>query len=334
MYVTVGAGTKLTDIQAFLAKDSKQVPVASPWPDATVGGLVATNSNAPLRMRYGAIRDLVLCGTVALADGRVIRVGRPIVKNVAGYDLTKAFVGSYGTLGLMTDITLKIAVQPRAKLSLLYPVADLRHGLVWGRKLLPLALVSSALLLCKGHEQTVRAQFIAPPQSPYLLAYTAEGLSEDVQAELTQVREAMRKADAPDPVEVDSYTGTNLWAAMLAKMSEGVQVRVGVPSRELSAYVQDQSSTLMKDSCIADLGNGLVYATYAAEIGESANSWLAALRTSALAAQGYAIVTNMPNNMQSTLDRWGYQPEGLNVMRTLKKRWDPQSVLNKGMFMV
>ncbi len=86
------------------------MPLVSPWPTATIGGLIAANVNAPLRMRYGAIRDLVLCATVVLADGRVLRTGRPVIKNVAGYDLTKAFVGSHGTLGLITDVTLKLVI--------------------------------------------------------------------------------------------------------------------------------------------------------------------------------------------------------------------------------
>ncbi len=69
-------------------------------------------------MRYGAIRDLVLSVTVALADGRVIRAGRPVMKNVAGFDLVKLFVGSHGTLGLITEATLKYAAQPRARRTL------------------------------------------------------------------------------------------------------------------------------------------------------------------------------------------------------------------------
>ncbi len=104
LYVTVGAGTTLAEIQAFLAPEQKQVPLATPWPETTIGGLIATNVNAPLRMRYGSIRDLVLCATVALADGRVLRVGRPVIKNVAGFELVKVFVGSQGTLGLIIDV--------------------------------------------------------------------------------------------------------------------------------------------------------------------------------------------------------------------------------------
>ncbi len=76
LYVTVGAGTRITDLTAFLAEHRQQAPLAAPWPDATAGGLLATNINGPQRMKYGGWRDNLLCATVALADGRVIRAGQ------------------------------------------------------------------------------------------------------------------------------------------------------------------------------------------------------------------------------------------------------------------
>ncbi len=143
LYITVGAGTPLAEVQSFLAQHNRFVPLASPWQDTTIGGLIATNMNAPLRMRYGAIRDLILSVTVALPDGRVIRAGRPVMKNVAGFDLVKLFTGSHGTLGLITEATLKYTAQPRARRSLFLAVDDLRHGLLQARQLLPSSLVAS-----------------------------------------------------------------------------------------------------------------------------------------------------------------------------------------------
>ncbi len=237
-YITVGAGTMLFEVQDFLAKQRKQLPLASPWPEASVGGLVAANINAPLRMRYGAMRDVVLCGTVALADGRVIRVGRPIVKNVAGYDLTRVFIGSHGTLGLLTDVTLKVIVQPRAKRTLLIPLDDMRHGLLHTRQLLPLALNASAIVLCKGHTAAIAWL----PESPYLLAYTAEGLSADVEAELDQVRRVLHSQDGSEPIEIETLSGIDIWTSMLA-MTTGTSIlaRVGVPAKNLPGYMQDQA---------------------------------------------------------------------------------------------
>ncbi|MCB0127389.1 MAG: FAD-binding protein, partial [Caldilineaceae bacterium] len=115
LYVTVGAGTTVAELTDFLREHKLQTALVSPWPDATVGSLLSTNVNSPQRTRYGALRDSLLSTTVALADGRVIQAGRVVVKNVAGYDLPKLFVGSQGTLGLMTDATLKLYPLPRAQ---------------------------------------------------------------------------------------------------------------------------------------------------------------------------------------------------------------------------
>ena len=220
-YVTVGAGTRLADLQAELRRDSMWTPLLSPWTEATVGGIVATNFNAPLRMRYGSLRDLVLVTTVALPDGRVIRAGRPVVKNVAGYDLPKLFVGSHGTLGLLTDITLKLAPLPRRRAGVIVPVDDLQTGLTWGRALLQLCLVSSALLLVEGAA--------APGVSaPYALVFTAEGIPEDVAEELAAAEAVLRQHGAAVSRHGD-VSGSDIWRDWLvATAPTETLVRVGI----------------------------------------------------------------------------------------------------------
>ncbi|HLJ35576.1 MAG TPA: FAD-linked oxidase C-terminal domain-containing protein, partial [Ktedonobacteraceae bacterium] len=326
LYITAGAGTPLAEIQAFLADERKQVPLADPWSDMTIGGLVAANINAPQRMRYGSVRDIVLCGTVALADGRLVRVGRPVIKNVAGYDLTKVFVGSYGTLGLLTDITLKVVAQPRARRTLLVPFEDLRHGLRYARSLLPLALIASALVLCKD------CPVPGMPQAPYTLVYTAEGMPEDVQAEFAQVRQALQTVQAPTPVEIDTLSGTDIWAALLGGTQSKVQVRVGIPARDMPAYINDLATVLQRGTFLADTGNGLLYATMNTNDVAETLSWVEQLRNPALALEGYAVVMTMPDAWNGVIDRWGYQPQALDVMRRLKRRWDPAGILNPEVF--
>lgn len=332
LYITVGAGTLLTEVQAFLEQRGKQLAVASPWPDATMGGLVAANVNAPLQMRYGALRDLVLCATVALADGRVIRTGRPIVKNVAGYDLTKAFVGSYGTLGVLTDISFKISSKPRVRRSLLIPINDLRYGLIQARQMLPIALTASAIVLSKGY--TVDGL----PHSNYLLTYTAEGIEQDVRAELAQVRQvletggdgATQTISTTQVFEDEKITGTDIWAALLSEQAS-IKVRIGVPSRELPAYIQDQATLLNSGAFIADISSGLLYATTTVDSQEKVGVWLETLRKIALATEGYALVMEMREQLQ--LDRWGYRPSSFDIMKQLKAQWDPRGILNAGAFL-
>ncbi len=328
LYVTIGAGTLLAEIQSFLAARQKWLPLATPWPETTIGGLVATNVNAPMRMRYGSIRDLVLCATAALADGRVIRTGRPVIKNVAGYDLTKPFIGSHGTLGLLTDITLKIVVPPRARRTLLIPMDDLRHGLIWARKLLPVALVASAIVLCKNGD------IPGVPEAPYTLAYTAEGLLEDVEEEFEQVRYALQEAGAPEPVEVVAPSGTDIWAKLLGDTQGKLLVRVGVPPKDVAVYVNDQAALLNERAFLVDIANGMVYAVTQQDDVELARNWIERLREPALALEGYAVVMDVPEAFEGVIDRWGYQPQALDIMRGLKARWDPQGILNAGEFIV
>src|SRR2546430_16810200 len=79
---------------------------------ATVGGVLATADSGPLRHRHGGPRDLVLGTTVALSDGTVARAGGKVIKNVAGYDLAKLFTGSYGTLGAILEVAVRLHPLP------------------------------------------------------------------------------------------------------------------------------------------------------------------------------------------------------------------------------
>ncbi|HET9918400.1 MAG TPA: FAD-linked oxidase C-terminal domain-containing protein, partial [Ktedonobacteraceae bacterium] len=255
-----------------------------------------------------------------------------IVKNVAGFDLPKVFAGSYGTLGLLTDITLKITPLPRARHTLLIPADDLRHGLIWARQMLPLALVTSAIVLFKGDTMP---DVPGLPPSPYLLSYTAEGLPEDVEAELDTVRQLLHTAGAPPPLAVETPTGNDLWADLLrGAPRQALQARIGVPIRDLPAYIQDQSHLLHGGTFLADIANGLTYAVKMVDNAEEARAWLEALRQPALAAEGYAIAMNVPTLLQGAIDQWGYRPQALDVMQGLKARWDPAGILNPGVFVV
>ncbi|BCL82353.1 lactate dehydrogenase [Ktedonobacteria bacterium brp13] len=332
LYVTVGAGTPLAAIQAFLAEQNKQLPLVSPWSATTIGGLVAANINAPLRMRYGAIRDNVLCATVALADGRVIRTGRPIVKNVAGYDMTKIFIGSYGTLGLFCDLSLKVLPMPRARRTLVWPISDLASGLRCGQMLLPLALNASAILLTHSYTSE------HVPASPYHLFYTAEGIPEDVHAELRQVRELLRLSGAlntVEPLETDSITGTQVWSELVGASAAGdaaqgsaLVVRIGVPVKNLAAYCEAQAEVLGQVTYSVDFANGFVHAVTYVNASIEAQMWLQRLREPALAQHGYAIVVAQPEALRNQLDLWGYQPSSLSLMHRLQQRWDPQHIMN------
>ncbi len=318
LYLTAGAGTPVAELEAFLEPHGLLAPVRAPWPETTVGGLVAANLNAPLRLRYGGLRDLVLCATVALADGRRLRAGRPLVKNVAGYDLAKAFVGSFGTLGLLTDVTLKLTAAPRARRTLALGVDGLAAGLELADRARARALVASAVVLeadGNGRGGT--------------LLYTAEGRAEDVDAEL----EAVAAAWYLEPEEA-RRSGTDAWAAFLrAADEESLLVRLGVPVKDLAPCL-----TALPEHpgarWLVDAAAGLAYGVWQPDDAGAARAWLEALRRPALELGGYAVAQAVPARLAGEIDRWGFRPEALDVMRRLKERWDPAGILEPGTFVV
>ena len=103
----------LERLREEFADAGQMLALDPPGDDATIGGIVATGDSGPLRHRYGGPRDLVLGVTVALPDGTVAQAGGKVIKNVAGYDLSKLMTGSFGTLGLIAQVALRLHPLPR-----------------------------------------------------------------------------------------------------------------------------------------------------------------------------------------------------------------------------
>jgi glycolate oxidase FAD binding subunit len=112
--VRVQAGIELEDLQDHLSGTEQMLAIDPPERGATIGGVVAANSSGPRRYRYGTIRDLIIGITVVLHDGTVAKAGSKVVKNVAGYDLSKLFTGSLGTLGIIATANFRLHPIPEA----------------------------------------------------------------------------------------------------------------------------------------------------------------------------------------------------------------------------
>jgi glycolate oxidase FAD binding subunit len=121
---TVQAGMPLRDLNAALSAERQWLPIDSAFEGSTVGGIVATNDAGPSRHRHGAPRDLIIGITLALTDGRVVKAGGTVVKNVAGYDLGKLMSGSHGTLAGIADVTFKLVPVPQTSATLVASYTD------------------------------------------------------------------------------------------------------------------------------------------------------------------------------------------------------------------
>ena len=323
MTCTVQAGCTWQALQDALSRHGQQVALDALWPDrATVGGIIAANDSGALRLRYGSLRDLVIGMTVVLADGTVARSGGKVVKNVAGYDLPKLFCGSFGTLGIITEVTFRLHSVKQSRLTLtasagsVEPLGKLMLG-VLASHLNPEAM--QLRTSPKGSALDVRLAAqpdVLDMQSAELRAMTdcAVEQAEAYGAEVWLAREAIFSDRAKDnPVNGTSEPNADSFlfkATMLpAKLAEFLQ---GLSALGGEAVAQ---------------ATGVVTGRIALELEED----LRRLRFQVETGSGSLTVLRLPSS--STLDRWGSLPSSLPLMRAVKKSFDPSGLLNPGLFL-
>jgi glycolate oxidase FAD binding subunit len=144
LYITARAGMRIADIESLLADNRQMLAFEPPHfgGHATLGGMVASGLSGPRRMAAGSLRDFVLGATVMDGRGRVLRFGGQVMKNVAGFDVSRLIAGSFGTLGLILDVTLKVLPQPQASMTRVFELDDgaaLHRMREWGAQPLPVS---------------------------------------------------------------------------------------------------------------------------------------------------------------------------------------------------
>jgi len=337
--VAVRAGTPFRDLQAELAKHNQWLPIDPPGAArATVGGLVAANRNGPRRLLWGSIRDLVIGIRAALPTGEVIKTGGKVVKNVAGYDLVKLFIGSLGAVGVITEVTFKISPLPEDGLTVLVPVpeAAAAHALT--------AAVMRSYLLPSALEVVNPAAFRrlsdvtglpSPPAGAWGVLLLAEGMEESRTRHVNEMRSLVGGCDGMDVIEGEGHRA--LWTAVGEFPSPethpgAVICRAGGPIARWGEFARALEPAGSDDGyphqILAHVGVGLVYVAAAAE---SVGPTLAeALGRVAREVGGYAVVEAAPRALKARLPIWGAEPGAIELMRRLRTAYDPKAIMVPG----
>ena len=298
---TVRAGTTLAELASALAPAGQRWPVDAPLPErATVGGTIASAAPAASRLRHQHVRDWVIGCEAVLGDGTRARAGGRVVKNVTGYDLTRLYSGTYGTLAALTEVSLKLVALDERALTLRLRDSD-------STRLGDIALALRETL-------PLEAIVLSTIGGPALYIRAAGG----VRAVERAVREALvhgRFEDVPD----------GAWAELLAAPAREAQVaRLAVPpGREVE---------LLGEGGHAYVGTGIAFT-----LGERSDDELRGLRSRCEAAGGALILERATAERKRELGVWGRSTsEGATardlVVRRLKERFDPHGVLAPGRF--
>ena len=275
---------------------------------ATLGGVIATGDSGPLRHRYGAPRDLILGMTVALADGTIARSGGKVIKNVAGYDIGKLFAGSFGTLGTILSVSVRLHPLPTSSHTALGATSDPQVQSAAARTLAAAGLELDALdIAWRAGRGGVLARCTG--------ARSAE------RAERTA---ALMRDAGLEHVDVTDDDAT-LWARQRAgqRSAAAAIVRVNARPSQLPSVV---SAAGHCDGTL--VGRAALGCSYI----ELAPDAIGMLRAE-LPAGVHAVVLDAPERVRAALDPWGAQESpGLALMRRLKDRFDPSGTCNPGVF--
>ena len=338
--VTVEAGIRFAALQTVLAQHQQYLALDPPAADrCTLGGIVATNASGSLRLRYGAARNQVLGLRVVHANGTVVKSGGKVVKNVAGYDLNKLYIGAFGTLGIITEVTLKLSPIPAYEAILTAGFQDVQSAVATGLRVvrsqtLPM-FVNLFINLNIGTDVPTSAE------KP-TLAVGFGGDPETVAWQLAQCQGIMEQNGTLSVTITEGESRVHLQKTIREFPArnidtENVIVKVNLKRTDIAEFAAQviDASWARDIQIMALLGSGILYlaipVTSDTDFHALANT-LTQLRQAATAVRGNLIVETAPPELKQHIDVWGPVGDTLSLMQQVKAKFDAAGLLNPGRF--
>ncbi|MFD1705698.1 FAD-binding oxidoreductase [Siminovitchia sediminis] len=338
MTVTVKAGTRFSELQNYLAQYNQKVPIDPFTPSAsTVGGVIAANDSGPKRLGYGSARDSVIGMRIIYPDGKLIRTGGKVVKNVAGYDMNKLFIGSMGTLGVISEVTFKLRPIPKCESLVLLTIPEDSLDII---KQFSASLLDSMI-------EPVALELMNPALVETLdgIRNTALAIAfEDVESSVLY-QENRIKDMKPDAAEIRIFSekdSQEVWKRFyeypLKESSDLLQstMKIGAVNMDVLSIIEEtmklENPGSLDIQAHGGLGHGLCKVYLKGKPGLVSDAILQ-LRKKAEEKGGYATVTHLPLEYRKEIDVWGEKPPYFFLMEGIKKTIDPKRILNPQRFL-
>lgn len=337
MTITVQAGITIARLQELLRTEGQQLPIDVPQAErATLGGILATNTSGSRRYGFGTLRDYVIGISAVNDEGQEIKAGGRVVKNVAGYDLCKLFIGSLGTLGIITQVTLKL--KPRAEetafvalgceAAALGLVLDTVHG---SRTRPTLVDAINGPAIRAFHQKNEQDRFPAP-------WVVLVGFEDSREAVAWQVQQLARELSAGSHTFLESRVGTQAaaWQQILVNTPALPEAQLTFKANMLPSTTADlcRQAEGLADHLVlhAHAGNGIVIGHVTDLTLERAQAMLKELQAKAASAGGNIVIRRCPSTWKRALPVWGAPRGDAWLMREVKQKLDPRRLFNPGRF--
>jgi FAD/FMN-containing dehydrogenase len=312
LVATVQAGTPFEALRRRLAEEGMWLAIDPPGrPERSLGSIVATGTSGPLRHGFGPVRDHVLGCAVATGDGRLVKAGGRVVKNVAGYDLTKLQVGGFGGFGIITELHLRLRALPRADITLIArgtrdTLSSAARDLV-AAQILPSALELLSPALAAEAEWVLAARFL--------------GTDAAVQSDIRRLHSEGEIAWAPVPTERTAA----FWSTVARGSLAGpITFRLGVLGNGVDDTIDLLAHDLDEGLVSAGPGSGMIRWT-----GEASVERLRGVRRAAASREIPMTLERAPWSVRRALGHFGAYREGVGqLVGRLRDSFDPGQCLS------
>ena len=337
---TVEAGITLANLQRELAQGGNLASLEAPMADqATIGGILAANSNGPLRHSYGPARDWLIGISVVGPEGGETKAGGKVVKNVTGYDLNKLYTGSLGTLGVIVEATFKLAPFPTDSGALVAVFPSIQTAFESARNLLAQVYAPQGVHVVNAvTADKLELPVSIPNDGAGIIAFSF-GRSRAVQRRLEQSSTLLQERKCSRVERMDARSGGDLLRRLTdlgwsAGTTPQLDLKISVPPSALTKAINwHQDSGIGPPGMLADAGFGsmrLFWWDEDALPASGAIETIARLRVIARGSGGSVVVEHCPQTAKGQIDVWGIPSVEVELMRRIKHTFDPMGTLNPG----
>ncbi len=336
---TVECGITLAALQAELGRRGQWLSLDPAHADrATLGGILAGNASGPRRHLYGTARDLLIGLTVVAADGAIVRGGGKVVKNVAGYDLPKLYVGSFGTLGVLVEATLKLRPRPDEDRLVIARFDRLKDAGQAARAIMASDLIPSALELADG--EALRAVTLS---GGCAVLIGVDGIREQVDWQCAEIARLLGPLGLGESAVLDGVERDAAWRGLgelgpagaddtAAVMKWGVLPTQLPEVMEAGAAVAQRSGLSARITAHAGVGIATAVLSGGSADTNAVVATLTEWRAMVNGAAGHALLEWAPLAVKERVAVWDTPGPALRIMKGIKERLDPRGILNPGRF--
>ena len=321
--VRVEAGVKLEDLQEQLSGSNQMLALDPPESGATVGGIIATNSSGPRRYRYGTIRDLIIGITVVLYDGTVAKAGGKVVKNVAGYDLSKLFTGSLGTLGIIATANFRLHPRPDTARTVAVEVTDPQQAQAAAQSIVHSQVEATAVELHYGEDEKLLTVLLES------IPGGMDAKTESATFLLKQFGEvrtlSVEEADHPGPPNPP-------------EVADEIVLKIGAPPVDLDGVLDSvlgaaERRGLAHPRITGHAGTGVTFVGFSGENEDAAAGLVEEMREIWVRRGGNVTLQRASVTLKQMVSTWDNGGDYLGLVRRVKEKFDPQGGMNPGRFL-